>query len=110
PERSRRTRPRAARHAQRRRARRATARERRPHRRRPGLPPRQRSAMRPPLHLVHEAIASMSAYRTSAEPPPVRLDANESPWALPEHARARLAELLAAAPLHRYPDLGAREL
>lgn len=66
--------------------------------------------MRPPLHLVHEAIASMSAYRTSAEPPPVRLDANESPWALPEHARARLAELLAAAPLHRYPDLGAREL
>ncbi len=64
----------------------------------------------PPLHLVHGAIASMSAYRTAPEPPPIRLDANESPWPLPERARARLAEVLASAPLHRYPDLAAREL
>ncbi len=64
----------------------------------------------PPLHLVHEAIASISAYRTAAHPPAIRLDANECPWPLPERARARLAEVLAAAPLHRYPDLPAREL
>lgn len=66
--------------------------------------------MRPPTFLVHDAIASLAPYRTTAEPPPIRLDANESPWPLPDRARARLAEVLASAPLHRYPDLTARDL
>jgi histidinol-phosphate aminotransferase len=47
---------------------------------------------------------------TPAERPPIRLDANESPWPLPPPARVRLAEVLAEAPLHRYPDSAAREV
>lgn len=66
--------------------------------------------MKPPLDLVRAALRPMDAYTTPPEPPPIKLDANESPWPLPPEARARLAEVLAAADLHRYPDLGAREL
>lgn len=65
---------------------------------------------RPPLHLVREALVQLAAYRTPPDPPPIKLDANESPWPLPSEARARLAESLAEAPLHRYPDLSAREV
>jgi histidinol-phosphate aminotransferase len=64
----------------------------------------------PPLHLVRDALAGLAAYRTPPDPPPIKLDANESPWPLPAEARARLAERLAEAELHRYPDLSAREV
>ena len=50
---------------------------------------------RPPLHLASEPLAQLSAYRTKPDPAPVKLDANESPWPLPEDARRRLAERLA---------------
>jgi len=65
---------------------------------------------RPPLHLASEPLAQLSAYRTKPDPAPVKLDANESPWPLPEDARRRLAERLADVPVHRYPDLLARDL
>jgi histidinol-phosphate aminotransferase len=64
----------------------------------------------PPLDIAGEALAGLSAYRTKPDPAEVKLDANESPWPLPDEARARLAEVLAEAPLHRYPDLLARDL
>lgn len=66
--------------------------------------------MKPPLELVQSALRPMAAYTTPSKSPPIKLDANESPWPLPARARARLAEVLATAELHRYPDLGAREL
>jgi histidinol-phosphate aminotransferase len=65
---------------------------------------------RPPLELVGEGLATLSAYRTRPDAAPIKLDANESPWPLPDEARARLAEVLRDAPLHRYPDLLATEL
>jgi histidinol-phosphate aminotransferase len=40
----------------------------------------------------------------------VRLDANESPFALPEALARELGQRLAQTPLHRYPDGDAREL
>lgn len=62
------------------------------------------------LHLVGPALGTLKAYTTKADPLPVKLDANESPWALPDAVRAELASKVAALPLHRYPDLGARAL
>ena len=66
--------------------------------------------MKPPLELVRGALRTMAAYKTPPDPPPIKLDANESPWPLPPHARERLREVLSSADLHRYPDLGAREV
>lgn len=66
--------------------------------------------MRPPLTIAGEALASLSAYHTPPDPAPIKLDANESPWPLPDAARRRLAEALAELPLHRYPDGGATAL
>lgn len=66
--------------------------------------------MKPPIELVPAAIREMAAYKTPSSPPAIKLDANESPWPLPPHASARLAEVLASVELHRYPDLGAREV
>lgn len=65
---------------------------------------------RPPLGIAGEALASLSAYHTPPDPAPIKLDANESPWPLPEAARRRLGEVLAELPLHRYPDGGATRL
>lgn len=64
----------------------------------------------PPLSIVREALRPLAAYRTKPDPAPVKLDANESPWPLPDDARARLVEVLRDAPLHRYPDLLARDV
>ncbi|MGF1464867.1 MAG: pyridoxal phosphate-dependent aminotransferase [Sandaracinaceae bacterium] len=64
----------------------------------------------PLLELVPPGLRSLAAYRTRPDPEPIKLDANESPWPLPEDARRRLGDALARLPLHRYPDLGAREL
>jgi histidinol-phosphate aminotransferase len=66
-------------------------------------------SQRPPLGIVSEGLAAISAYRTH-DTPTIKLDANESPWPLPPEARARIAEVVASAPLHRYPDLSATEL
>jgi histidinol-phosphate aminotransferase len=54
--------------------------------------------------LVPPSTRALSAYRVPATPPPIKLDANESPWPLPPAARERLAQALAQVPLHRYPD------
>lgn len=49
-------------------------------------------------------LANLSAYRVPAAPPPVKLDANENPWPLPEEARRLVAEKLSRLEHHRYPD------
>lgn len=60
--------------------------------------------------LVGARFAELSAYRTRPDPAPVKLDANESPWPLPDPVQRALADVLGTAPLHRYPDLLAREV
>ena len=62
------------------------------------------SADGPPLHRLRPALASLRAYTVPATPPPVKLDANESPWPLPDEVRLSIAEAVAALPFHRYPD------
>jgi len=55
-------------------------------------------------------LAELKAYTVPATPPPVKLDANESPWPLAEDARRAIADAVAALPFHRYPDGRATEL
>ncbi len=56
------------------------------------------------LDLIPERTRALTAYRVPATPPPVKLDANESPWPLPAEAQSVLAAALAEIELHRYPD------
>lgn len=65
--------------------------------------------MKPPLERIRPALGPMSAYHPPSAPP-VKLDANESPWPLPAEARALVAAAVADVPLHRYPDVRADEL
>ncbi|MFW6067569.1 MAG: histidinol-phosphate transaminase [Myxococcota bacterium] len=58
----------------------------------------------PPLELVREQLAPLEAYAVPPTSPPVKLDANESPWPLEGEAREAIARALAAVELHRYPD------
>ena len=61
--------------------------------------------------LVRPEIAKMSAYHVPAIPGiEVKLDANESPYLMPEKEREALAQALAQVPLNRYPDPQASEL
>lgn len=60
--------------------------------------------------LLRPELSDLLAYETPHAPAAIRLDANESPWPLPPEARARIAEELAALPLHRYPDPRANAL
>ena len=62
------------------------------------------------LDLVRDGIAPLTAYTVPRVHPPVKLDAIESPWSLPDDARARMAEVLAAVEYHRYPDPRATEV
>lgn len=60
--------------------------------------------------LVGRGLERLSPYRTPADPLEVKLDANESPWPLPEEVRDAIARRVAELPLHRYPDRRARAL
>ena len=66
--------------------------------------------------VIRPEVAALHAYRLELPPggPWVKLDANESPFALGDLMReelaAELAKALAAVELHRYPDPEAREL
>lgn len=56
------------------------------------------------LALVRPELAQLRAYAAPSAGPPIKLDANESPWPLSQALRDRLAASLAEIPLHRYPD------
>jgi histidinol-phosphate aminotransferase len=58
----------------------------------------------PPLDLVWKRLAPLRAYSVPPVAPPVKLDANESPFPLPAEAQERLARALSSVELHRYPD------
>jgi histidinol-phosphate aminotransferase len=60
--------------------------------------------------LFRPELQELSAYRVPAAPPAVKLDANESPFALPPEARARVASAMHATEPNRYPDGRASEL
>ena len=62
------------------------------------------------LALVRRELRPLTAYVTPAEHPAVKLDANESPWPLPDEARERVARAVAAVDMHRYPDPRATQL
>ncbi len=63
-----------------------------------------------PMARLKPVLRELKAYTVPAEPPPVKLDANESPWPLPDEARRAIAEAVAALPFHRYPDGRATKL
>jgi histidinol-phosphate aminotransferase len=64
----------------------------------------------PPVDLVWEHLGPMHAYRVPPEAPPVKLDANESPFPWPADARKRIGRAVAEIDLHRYPDPQAQAL
>jgi histidinol-phosphate aminotransferase len=63
-----------------------------------------------PMSRLKPVLSQLKAYTVPAEPPPVKLDANESPWPLPEGARRAIGDAVAALPFHRYPDGRATKL
>jgi histidinol-phosphate aminotransferase len=62
------------------------------------------------LGRVRDEIRAMKAYKVPPSPPPLVLDANESPWPLPDEARRRIAEAVAAIEFQRYPEIEAHAL
>jgi histidinol-phosphate aminotransferase len=60
--------------------------------------------------LFRPELAELTAYRVPPAAPAVKLDANESPFELPPEARARIATMLHATEMNRYPDGRATEL
>jgi histidinol-phosphate aminotransferase len=59
---------------------------------------------RPPLGQLRTQLETLRAYSAPEERPAIRLDANEAPYPLPAEWQRRVAEELATADLHRYPD------
>ncbi|HET9045719.1 MAG TPA: histidinol-phosphate transaminase [Casimicrobiaceae bacterium] len=57
--------------------------------------------------VVRSEVRALTAYQVAKADGMIKLDANESPYALPETCRAQLGAALAAVPLNRYPDGGA---
>ena len=60
--------------------------------------------MKRPADLVRPEILASQAYPVADSAGMVKLDAMELPYRLPEALRRRLAERLAEAEIHRYPD------
>ncbi len=64
----------------------------------------------PLTQLVADHIQPLHAYDPPPRRPGIWLDANESPWPLPEQARQRITSVLAETAFQRYPDPGAAQL
>lgn len=63
-----------------------------------------------PEEIIRDEIRALTAYHVPDSRGMVKLDAMENPHRLPPALRARLAGLVEAAALNRYPDPGATEL
>ncbi|MEK6607163.1 MAG: aminotransferase class I/II-fold pyridoxal phosphate-dependent enzyme, partial [Myxococcota bacterium] len=61
-------------------------------------------------NLIRDELRELSAYGAPRPDVAVKLDANESPFALPDEVAAEMGRLLAGVPIHRYPDAGAPAL
>jgi histidinol-phosphate aminotransferase len=63
------------------------------------------------LARVRDDVRALAAYKVPhAAEGVIRLDANESPWPLPDVARSRIAEVVSALAYHRYPEIEATAL
>jgi histidinol-phosphate aminotransferase len=60
--------------------------------------------------LLRPEIARMSAYQVDQRVVRIKLDANESPYPLPEIVQQKVLALLEKTEIHRYPDAEARQL
>ena len=60
--------------------------------------------------LIREEVLSHNVYPVENNYYPVRLDANESPFLVPDHLRNELLSKLSAVSLNRYPQAGSPEL
>jgi histidinol-phosphate aminotransferase len=58
--------------------------------------------------VVRPEIRALSAYAVAHAEGMIKLDAMENPFLLPEALRAKIAAAVAAVPINRYPDGGAR--
>lgn len=63
-----------------------------------------------PEQLIRPEILGLSAYHVPPAAGMVKLDAMENPYRLPDSLDAELADLLADAPINRYPDPRSSEL
>ena len=62
------------------------------------------------LSRMRSSLSSLQAYAPPSQSPPVKLDANESPWPLPSEVQEAIAQTTKSLPLHRYPDARANRL
>jgi len=62
------------------------------------------------LERVSQRVRAMHAYKTPPDPLPIKLDANESPWSLPDDVLRELGEVTQAIDYARYPDIAQRAL
>ena len=66
--------------------------------------------MRNPLDLVKTEIRDLYPYKVDETCCPIKLDANENPYPLPDSLKKKVAKALSEVSLNRYPDPYAREL
>lgn len=57
-----------------------------------------------PAEVIREDVRASSAYHVQSADGLIKLDAMENPYGLPDALRRELAEIVAGAPLNRYPD------
>lgn len=60
--------------------------------------------------IIRPQVLAASAYQTGDPGNRIKLDAMENPYPLPDSLRRELSEILAGAPLNRYPDPSAQAL
>ena len=58
--------------------------------------------------VLRPEIRALSAYAVAQADGMIKLDAMENPFTLPAAIRAKIASTVAAVPVNRYPDGGAR--
>jgi histidinol-phosphate aminotransferase len=63
-----------------------------------------------PEEIIRDDIRALTAYHVPDSAGVVKLDAMENPYQLPPELRSRIAQLVEAAALNRYPDPGAGAL
>ena len=63
-----------------------------------------------PEEIIRDEIRGLTAYPVPDATGMVKLDAMENPYQLPPELRSRIARLVEAAALNRYPDPGAGAL
>ena len=66
--------------------------------------------MKSPEQIIRDEIRALSAYHVPSSQGMIKLDAMENPYGLPPELQAEIAELVAGAPINRYPDPSAEGL